>query len=137
VRLETLPHKRHLFVEIDFFRRDAPALRNEFKVWLTSGLLEGSSVADAPDWFRAGADTPRYLRAAYKLVTSDDLLVVCRAGDGVVSIHALNFLVNESFRFLSDEAVESIGKEDCVRTVACLGKDKTDEYFREKRMALA
>jgi hypothetical protein len=38
---------KELVVEIDFFG-DAPALRNEFKVWLTSGFLEGSSVADAP-----------------------------------------------------------------------------------------
>jgi hypothetical protein len=40
--------KEELLVEIDFYG-DAPALRNEIKVWLTSGLLEGSSVADAPD----------------------------------------------------------------------------------------
>jgi hypothetical protein len=39
--------KKELVVEIDFCS-DAPALRNEFKVWLTSGFLEGSSVADAP-----------------------------------------------------------------------------------------
>lgn len=40
--------KKELFEEIDFYG-DAPALRNEFKVRLTSSFLEGSSVADAPD----------------------------------------------------------------------------------------
>jgi hypothetical protein len=42
--------KKELLVEINCYG-DTPALRNEFKVWLTSGCLEGSSVADAPDWF--------------------------------------------------------------------------------------
>jgi hypothetical protein len=42
--------KKELLVEIDF-RGDAPALRNEFTVWLTSGFVEGSSAANAPDWF--------------------------------------------------------------------------------------
>jgi hypothetical protein len=39
--------KKEFVVEIDFFG-DAPALRNEFKIWLISGFLDGSSVADAP-----------------------------------------------------------------------------------------
>jgi hypothetical protein len=50
--------KKELLVEINFFG-DAPALRNEFKVRLTSGFLEGSSVADAPDWFRTHSELKR------------------------------------------------------------------------------
>jgi hypothetical protein len=58
--------KKDLLVKIDFFG-DAPALRNEFKVWLTSGFLEGAFVADAPDWFRTHSEKKtlaRFLREA-------------------------------------------------------------------------
>jgi hypothetical protein len=37
---------------------------------------------------------------------------------------------------LSDETVESIGREDYVRIVTCIGQDTTDKYFREKRSGL-
>jgi hypothetical protein len=49
---------------------------------------------------------------------------VCRSGDGQVSANRLG---------LSDEAVESIGREDYDRMVASLGQGMTDNYFREKR----
>jgi hypothetical protein len=80
--------KKELLVEIDFYG-DAPALRNEFKVWLTSRLLEGSSVADAPGWFRRRAENEnleRFLKEGYEQMTSDDLLVLCRASNGMVSV---------------------------------------------------
>jgi hypothetical protein len=71
--------KKELLLEIDFFG-DAPALRNDFKVWLTSGFFEGSSVADALDWFRTHTETlARLLRKEFEQVTSNDLLAVCRA----------------------------------------------------------
>jgi hypothetical protein len=130
--------KKELLLEIDFYE-DAPALRNQFKIWLTSGVLEGSSVADAPDWFRARADNKtmkRYVKEDYERVKSYDLLIVCRAGNGNVSVQNLHFLINERYQFLSDEAVESIGREDYVRMVACLGQRTTDEYFREERSGL-
>jgi hypothetical protein len=120
--------KKELFVEIDFFG-DAPALRNEFKVWLTSGFFEGSTVADAPDWIRKQDG----LREEYERVTSDALLVVCRAGNGQVNVPVLNCTSKTGCALLSDEAVEAIGREDYIRMVACLGQDATDKYFREKR----
>jgi hypothetical protein len=80
-----------LLIEIDFFG-EAPALRNEFKVWLTSGFLAGSSVADAPGWFRLHSEKKTFLpilRKEYEQVTNDDLLAVCRAGNGIVSVSRL------------------------------------------------
>jgi hypothetical protein len=80
--------KTELLVEIDFYG-DAPALRNEFKIWLMSGFLDGSSAADAPEWFRIHSekkDLVLIVRKEYEQVTSDDLLGVCRAGNGMVSI---------------------------------------------------
>jgi hypothetical protein len=130
--------KKELFVEIDF-GGDAPALRNAFQVWLTSGFLEGSSVADAPHWFRTHVDEKemaRTLMENYERLTSNDLLAVCRAGDNTVTVKPLRFLL-DSYHFLSDEAVESIGREDYVGMVACLGQRTTDAYFREKRSAVA
>jgi hypothetical protein len=56
--------KKELLVEINFYE-DAPALRNEIKDRLTSGFSEGSSVADAPDWFHTYGekmDVARYVR---------------------------------------------------------------------------
>jgi hypothetical protein len=79
--------KKELLVEIDFYG-DAPALRNEFKVWLTSGFFEGSSVADAPDWFRTNAHG-KDVRELYEKATSDDFLVVCRASNGMVIINCM------------------------------------------------
>ena len=118
-------------VEIDFFG-DAPALRNEFKVWLTSGFFEGSTVADAPDWIRAQDGLMR----EYERVTSDALLVVCRAGNSQVNVPVLNFTSKTGCALLSDETVESIGREDYVGMVAYLGQDMTDKYFREKTSGL-
>jgi hypothetical protein len=80
--------EKELLVEIDFYG-DAPALRNEFKVWLTSGFSEGSSIADAPDWFHTyneKKNVARHVKEEYKKVTNEDLLVICRAGNGIVSI---------------------------------------------------
>jgi hypothetical protein len=131
--------KKELLVEIDFFG-DAPALRNEFQVWLASGFLGGSSVTDAPDWFRTHShskDIKRYATEQYEQVTSDDLRVVCRAGNGLLNTQCLHFsIANTGHELLSDEAMESIGREDYVRTVACLGQHTADEYFREKKTGL-
>jgi hypothetical protein len=126
---------KELLLEVDFYG-DAPALRNEFKVWLTSGFLEGSSVADAPDWFRTLAEKTlaRDLREVYEEVPSNDLLAVDRAGNCMVAVSRLNCPGTEtSYPFFSDEVVESIGSEDYDRMVAYLGQHLTDEYFREKR----
>jgi hypothetical protein len=106
--------KKELLLEIDFYG-DAPALRNEFTVWLTSGFLEGSSAADAPDWFRTDLDKKtlaRHLRFRYKDATSNHLQLLCFP------------VANARYQYLSDEAVE------------CLGQHVTDEYFREKRSGL-
>jgi hypothetical protein len=129
--------KKELLVEIDFYG-DAPALRNEFKVWLTSVLFEGSSVADAPDWFcilySENKDVAQILREEYEKVTSDNLLALFRASNGQMGALLLSSPGAETgyLRF-SDEAVESIGSEDYDRMVASLGQHMTDEYFREKR----
>jgi hypothetical protein len=126
--------KKELLVEMNFFG-DAPALRNEFKVWLTSGVLEGSSVADAPEWFRKDVDSKDMMNVYDQRESiSDDLLFVCKAGNGMVSIYSLGLPV-EGYELLSDEAVESIGKEDYVRMVACLGQPNVNKYF-EKRSGL-
>jgi hypothetical protein len=128
--------KKELLLEIDFYE-DAPALRNEFKVWLTSGFLEGSSVVDAPDWFHARAEKKSLARGVkedYEKVTKDDLLAVCRASNGIVSVIRVSFPGAEtSYPLLSDEVVESIGSEDYDRMVVYLGQRTTDVYFREKR----
>jgi hypothetical protein len=84
--------KNELFLEIDFFG-DAPALRNQFQVWLTSGFLEGSSVADVPGWFRNHVEKKsfeRFIRKEYEKVTCDHLFVLCRASNGLVSVLRLN-----------------------------------------------
>jgi hypothetical protein len=126
--------KRELFVDIDFYR-DAPALRNEFKVRLTSDFLEGSSIADAFDWFRVDADKnviARCLREQYERLTTDHLLVVYRAGNRMVTVKPLLLVHNRGYELLSDEAMESIGREDYVRMVACLGEPLTNRYFEKK-----
>jgi hypothetical protein len=132
--------KKALFVDIDFYG-DAPALRNEFKVRLTSPFLEEeSSVVDAPDWFRIDADKKlitRYLRDDYERVTSDNLLVVYRSGNHTVTVKSLNLLVtNRGYELLSDKAVESIGREDYVRMVACIGPIMADRYFEKRSSGL-
>jgi hypothetical protein len=127
--------KKELLVEIDFFG-DAPALRNEFKVWLTSGFLEESSVVDAPGWFRRRAEKSleRFLREEYEKVTKDNLLVVYRAGNGMGAVLRLSSPGAETgYPLLSDEAVESIGSEDYNRMVTYLGQHTTDANFGEKR----
>jgi hypothetical protein len=130
--------KKELFLKIDFYG-DAPALRNEVTVWLTSNALKGASALDVPDWFHTDAgrkDFAKYLRKQYDLVTSDHTLAVCRAANGVVNIRLVLFPVCDVFyKRLSDEAVESIGREDYGRMVACLGQTITNEFF-EKRSGL-
>jgi hypothetical protein len=130
--------KTDLLLEIDF-NGDAPALRNKFKLWLTSGVLEGSSVADAPGWFRLYSESQnleRLLKEGYEKVTSDELLAVFRAGNGIVSVLRLSCPgVETGHQLLSDEAVESIGREDYDRMVACLGQQTTDEHFQENGVA--
>jgi hypothetical protein len=121
--------KKELVVEIDFYG-DAPTLRNEIKVWLMSGFLDGSSVTDSPGWFRGCAQKKNLVRDLsneYEQVTSDEMLAVCRSGNGMVTV-----LKSGDVVLLSDEAVESIGREDYVRMVACLGQPITNQYF-EKR----
>jgi hypothetical protein len=106
---------------------------------LASDFLEESSVADAPLWYDTDDEEKgmaRHLREEYERVTSDHLLVVNRASNGVVAVQALILLINESYQYLSDEAVESIGKEDYVRMVACLGQHTTDNYFRGGKSSL-
>jgi hypothetical protein len=107
--------KKELLLEIDFYG-DAPALRNKFKVWLFSGLLEGSSVTDAPGWFRSLGEKKtlaRDLSKEYEQVTSNDLLAMCRASNGMVSVSRLNHSSDEmGCELFSDEVVESIGSED-------------------------
>jgi hypothetical protein len=130
--------KKELFLKIDFYG-DAPALRNEVTVWLTSNFLKGASVPDVPDWFHTDAgrkDFAKYLRKQFDQVTSDHTLAVCRAANGVVNIRLVLSPVCDAFyKRLSDEAVVSIGTEDYVRMVACLGQTITNEYF-EKRTGL-
>jgi hypothetical protein len=128
--------KKELFLDVDFFK-DAPALRNEFKVRLTSDFLEGSSVADAPEWFRIDVDKKaivKFMRAEYERLTSDHLLVVYRACNRTVTVKYLRLLLvhNRGYELLSDEAVESIGREDYTRMVACLGEPSTNRYFEKK-----
>jgi hypothetical protein len=155
--------KKELFVDIDFFE-DAPALRNEFKVRLTSDFLdEGSSVADAPAWFQMDEDKKAIamcMMEHYERLTSDHLLVVYRNANRLVTVQALRLgtalalapwvdenilggknkgeetqkllVHNEGYELLSDEAVKSIGREDYVRMVACLGGGFTNRYFEKK-----
>jgi hypothetical protein len=130
--------KKEIFVEIDFYG-DGPALRNELKVWLTSDFLKGSSVTDAPEWFRKDADKEaiaRFLRETYELVSSNVLLAVYRSGNGMVAVQILRVANAGGYELLSDEAVESIGKEDYVRMVACLGQHTTDKYFKGEKSCL-
>jgi hypothetical protein len=82
--------KKELLVEIDFFG-DAPALRNEFNVWLTSGFLQGSSVTDAPHWFLTEAEANKktftlQVKEQYARMGSDDFLVVYVPGNGMVTV---------------------------------------------------
>jgi hypothetical protein len=130
--------KKELLVEIDFCF-DAPALRNEFKVWLTSDFFEESALEGGPGWFRAHANKKalsRSLRGEYERLTSDNLLAVCIPGSGRVTIETLRFLVDDaSYPLLSDEAVESIGREDYTRILASLGPTVANQYF-EKRSGL-
>ena len=131
--------KKELFVDIDFYDEDAPALRNEFKLRLTSDFLEGSSVADVPEWFRTDADKKAIgmrMREEYERLTSDHLLVVYRSGNRLVTAKPLKLLLHHrGYELLSDEAVESIGREDYIRMVACIGEPFTNRYF-EKRSGL-
>jgi hypothetical protein len=102
------------------------------QVWRTSDFLEGSVlVADAPHWFSKESEIERRLpnlKEEYEQLRSDDLLVVCCDCDGTVTIQNVG-IWNQ---LLSDEAVESIGREDYVRMVGCLGQPIADRYFEKK-----
>jgi hypothetical protein len=129
--------KTDLFVEIDFCK-DAPALRNEFKVWLVSDFFEESSApVDALNWYRAHADKKtlaRSLRREYERLTSESFLAVCITSTGRVVIETLHFMMEEaSYPLLSDEAVECIGREDYVRMKAHLGPFVTNQCFEKRR----
>jgi hypothetical protein len=127
--------KKDILVEVDF-RGDAPALRNEFTVWLTSDILEESALVDVPAWLRADSIKKTFalfLKEEYEQEIGDELLVVCRAGNAVVTPNLLGLPVaNAGYQLLSDEAVDSIGREDYVRMVACLGQNITNRYFDKK-----
>jgi hypothetical protein len=88
-----------------------------------------------PDWIRTRVSV-KDMKGDYERVTSDDLLVACRAGNSQVNVHVLNFTSMTGCELLSDEAVKSIGREEYVRMVAYLGQDTTDKYFREKMSGL-
>ncbi len=88
------------------------------------------------------------MREAFEEVTCNDLLVVCRASNKLVTFKSLDFLVANTghhvlsdeaveSQLVSDEAVESIGREDYVLIVACLGQYTTDGCFWEKTSGLA
>jgi hypothetical protein len=125
-------NKKELLVEMDFYE-DAPALRNEFMVWLTSAFFEESALVNLPHTnVSSKTVTEAYERED---VTSDEFLCVCKAANGTLNICYLG-LPRAGYQYLSDEAVESIGREDYVRMVACLGQQTTDEYFVEKRSGL-
>jgi hypothetical protein len=128
--------KKELILEIDFFG-DAPALRNEFNVWLTSGFLEGSSVADVPDWFRTYVDKKtiaRLLKRQHEEWTCADLFSVCHGSNGIVTVSRLRMPLTEAgYSYLSDEVVEAIATEDYDRMLACMGQALTDDYYREKK----
>jgi hypothetical protein len=130
--------KKELVIEINFYG-DAPALRDEFKIGLTSRYLEGSRP-DEPDWFYKGTSVyknniGRWLVGAkdhYDRMTSDRLLAMCRYGDGSSGIYKLSLMNPETGKeLLSDEAVNCIGREDHDAMVAILGQLQTDAYYRE------
>jgi hypothetical protein len=125
-------NKHMLLLEIDFYG-DAPALKNEFKVWLTPDFIEESG------WFPTVGDKGMiacYWTEEHTRATSDDLLLVRRNGDGTMGIQRLYLKVDsegDEKQYFSDEAVESIGTEDYGRAVACLGPKTANAYFLENR----
>jgi hypothetical protein len=122
-------------VEIDFYG-DAPALQDKIQVLLSSAFFEESTLVNVPGRFRADAHNKtlaRCLKEAYEQATSDNLIAVCRAGNGVTTVELLLLPVAYTgLQLLSDEAVEAIGREDYVRMVAYLGQRITDQYFEER-----
>jgi hypothetical protein len=118
--------KKELIVEIDFYG-DAPALRNDFKVRLRSDFLHNRSCSHA--------ESKVMMDACYQKERGSDLVFVCKTSNGTLSIASLGLLFL-GYQFLSDEAVESIGREDYVRMVACLGLLTTEAYFRGNRSGL-
>jgi hypothetical protein len=101
--------------------------------------LPGSSIADTTGWFRRCVNKKgftRTVRQAYEHVSSDTFFVVSHFVSGMVPVVPITLQVTDGSQFLSDEAVESIGREDYVRVVACLGKAVTDDHFKEKRSGL-
>jgi hypothetical protein len=86
----TRPQERAV-VEIDFYG-DAPALRNEFKVWLASAFFEGSSVSDAliGSGHISTINISSMNEERYEDMTSG-LLVVCRASNGMGPVRSCEF----------------------------------------------
>jgi hypothetical protein len=130
--------KKELVIELSFYK-DAPALRDEFKVGLTSRYLEGSRP-DEPDWFWKGTDVYEdnikgWLVGAtdvYSRMTSDRLLAFCRFGDGSSGTYRVSLMNTITGKdFLSDEAVDCIGREDDDGMLAILGQRQTDEYYKQ------
>jgi hypothetical protein len=106
---------------------------------LTSDFTEESAIADAPSLFCRCTDKKdftRIVRKAKELMSSDNLLVVCQCRNGMVLVEPITYQIDEEHQFLSDEAVESIVREDYDCMVACPGKATTDDYFREKTSGL-
>jgi hypothetical protein len=131
--------KKELVIVLNFYE-DAPALRDEFKVGLTSRYLKGSRP-DEPDCFFKGTsvyegNVGRWLLGAnehYGRMTSDRLLAFCRYGDGSSGVYKLSLMNPESGKeLLSDEAVDCIGREDHEEKtttgwmVATVGQRQTD-----------
>jgi hypothetical protein len=125
--------KKELLVEIDF-TEDAPALRNEFKVWLASGFLDGPPLVDAPHWFRTQADKKTFTRGlmeAYDQVTSDELRVVFVSGTMVKNL-SVHLPVPNAGCLFSDEAVESIGRNITFGWLHALGNAPRPATLRER-----
>jgi hypothetical protein len=129
---------KELVIEIDFCE-DAPALRDEFKVGLTSRYLEANRP-DEPDWFYKGTNVykdnvGRWLMGAkdhYGRMTSERLLAFCRYGNGSTGVYRISLMNPETGKeLLSDEAVNCIGREDHDGMLAILGQTEMHVYYRK------
>jgi hypothetical protein len=104
---------------------------SEFKVRVAPDFFEES------DWLSTDGDKKtfeQYWMEEYERVTSNDLLLVRRAGNGTMVCQGWYITFgSEHYQLFSDEAVESIGREDYYRTITCLGKCLANACFREKR----
>jgi hypothetical protein len=127
---------KELILEVDFYG-DAPALRGEFKVGLTSRYMEGSRPEE-PDWLRKGTDEYTNtidiwvtgLREGHERLTINELHAVCRYGNGSWHIHRLTLKSPETGQdLMSDEAIECIGRDDYDGMVNIMGQQTTDLYW--------